>query len=76
MADKKIPWKDQPRVTMMGTCWVHIENFNSLADYTENDVRVVCKACTVCIRGRRLSVAYFTEDDVLITGFILSVKYI
>ena len=75
LGDMKISPKGQPQVTMMGSCWIHIENFNALADYTENLVRVVCGACTVCIEGRRLCVVYFTEDDVLIQGYICSIKY-
>ena len=64
--------KDQSKKLMMITIqnrqWVHIENYLAVDEY---------KACKICIRGKKfnfiiegknLSIVYFTEDDILISG--------
>lgn len=63
-------------ITMRSNRWVHIENYMNIADYKKEQIKIVGKQGKILmINGKDLSVVYFTEDDILIKGRIMSVKY-
>lgn len=63
-------------VTLKGSKWVYIENYSYIADYNDKMIKITGKEQMLVIEGRRLSLIYFTEDDLLLGGRILTVKYI
>lgn len=62
-------------VTMKGCRWIHIENYNYIADYKENVIKIMGKQQLLVVEGCHLSILYFTEDDILIEGRIYKVYY-
>ena len=64
------------RVTMMGNCEAWIENYRGILEYTEGRILLQGKNCQVCFEGSRLSIDYYTNEDMKISGCISQVRYI
>lgn len=47
-----------------------IENYKGLIKYENTEIILRTKEGTACIQGKCLSIAYFSEEDMLITGKI------
>ncbi len=71
---------DQDTLTMMvtlkGSRWAYIENYSYIADYTDEMIKIMGKEQMLVLEGRRLSLIYFTEDDLLLGGRILNIRYL
>lgn len=59
-----------PIVTIIGKTEVHVENIKSLIEYDENMVRVKLKTGMLEIKGRKLLIDYYEEDEIHIRGVI------
>lgn len=64
------------RVTMMGSCEAWIENYRGILEYTEVRILLQGKNCQVCFEGSRLSIDYYTNEDMKISGHIRCVSYL
>jgi sporulation protein YqfC len=64
------------RVTMTGNAEAWIENYRGILEYTETMILLQAKTCQVCFEGTRLSVDYYTNEDMKISGCIQTVKYL
>lgn len=64
-----------PILTLIGRYEVRIENYKGILSYTDTTVRIQAKTFYVCIEGKRLEIAYFTEQEMKITGMIAGVSY-
>ena len=63
------------RVTLTGNREAWIENYRGILEYTECRILLQCKTCQVCFEGTRLSIDYYTNEDMKISGFISCVRY-
>lgn len=63
-------------VTVTGQCEAYVENYKGILEYSENKIKLQTKTCQVMITGKRLLIAYYTNDEMKITGQILEIKYI
>lgn len=63
-------------ITLRSNRWVHVENYSNIADYKENRIKIMGKQHLIIIEGKGLSIIYFTEDDILVSGIIQSVRYV
>ena len=63
-------------VTLNGSRWAYIENYSYIADYTDKMIKIMGKEQMLVLEGMRLSLIYFTEDDLLLGGRILSIRYL
>ena len=63
-------------VTLKGSRWAYIENYSYIEYYTEKIIKIMCKEQMLVLEGMRLSLIYFTEDDLLLGGRILSIRYL
>ena len=63
-------------VTLKGSRWAYIENYSYIADYTDKMIKIMGKEQMLVLEGMRLSRIYFTEDDLLLGGRILSIRYL
>ena len=63
-------------VTLKGSRWAYIENYSYIADYTDKMIKIMGKEQMLVLEGMRLSLIYFTEDDLLLGGRILSIRYL
>lgn len=62
-------------VTVTGTSEILLENYRGIIEYTGERIRVQTKTCQVEIRGQCLLIAYYTNDEMKITGQICAVIY-
>ena len=64
------------RVTVMGAGEAWIENYRGILEYTEGRILLQGKNCQVCFEGSRLSIDYYTNEDMKISGCIRCIKYL
>jgi len=63
------------RVTLTGNGEAWIENYKGILEYTEQKILLQAKTCQVCFEGSRLSIDYYTNEDMKISGCINNVRY-
>jgi len=64
------------KVTMTGNSEVWIENYKGILEYTGQTILLQAKTCQVCFEGSRLSIDYYTNEDMKISGSITCVRYL
>jgi len=64
------------RVTLTGNTEAWIENYKGLLEYSENTVLLQGKNCQVCFEGASLTIDYYTNEDMKISGFIQNIRYL
>ena len=64
------------RVTMTGNREAWIENYRGILEYTEQMILLQGKTCQVCFEGTGLSIDYYTNEDMKISGCIGCVRYL
>ena len=64
------------KVTMTGSHESWIENYRGILEYTEEQILLQGKTCQVCFEGTRLSIDYYTNEDMKISGCITCVRYL
>ncbi len=64
------------KVTMTGNREAWIENYRGILEYTEKLILLQGKTCQVCFEGTCLSIDYYTNEDMKISGCIACVRYI
>ena len=63
------------KVTMTGNREAWIENYRGILEYTEQMILLQGKTCQVCFEGTGLSIDYYTNEDMKISGCISCVRY-
>lgn len=64
------------KVTMTGNREAWIENYRGILEYTEGVILLQAKTCQVSFEGTGLSIDYYTNEDMKISGCITCVKYL
>ena len=64
------------KVSLTGNQEAWIENYRGILEYTECQILLRGKTCQVCFEGSRLSIDYYTNEDMKISGCITCVKYL
>lgn len=64
------------KVTLTGNREAWVENYRGILEYTEKLILLQGKTCQVCFEGTGLSVDYYTNEDMKISGWIESVRYL
>lgn len=64
------------RVTLTGSQEAWIENYRGILEYTDSVILLQGKTCQVCFEGSRLTIDYYTNEDMKISGCICCVKYL
>ena len=62
-------------VTVTGKSEILIENYRGIIEYTCEKIRLQTKTCQVEVRGKRLFIEYYTNDEMKVTGFIHEIIY-
>lgn len=62
-------------ITMTGNREVWIENYRGILEYTDTFILLQCKTCQICFSGLQLSIDYYTNEDMKISGIIHNVEY-
>ena len=63
-------------VTVTGNSEMLVENFRGIIEYTSERIRVQTKNCQVQIQGQKLLIAYYTNEEMKITGTICQIQYL
>ena len=63
-------------VTITGNREAFIENYKGILEYTTESIVLQGKNCKICFEGRRLSIDYYTNEDMKISGRIDAVRYV
>lgn len=69
-------FRGEIRVTLTGNREVWIENYKGLLEYSNTVILLQAKNCKLLIEGKALNIDYYTNEDMKISGRILSVKYL
>lgn len=64
------------RVTLTGNSEVWIENYRGILEYTGERILLQAKTCKLCLEGSRLSIDYYTNEDMKISGNIRTLQYL
>lgn len=61
---------------MVGKSDVFVENFKGIISYTCSEILIKGHGMKLCISGERLLIAYYSEEDMKISGRIREIKII
>lgn len=64
------------RLTLTGNREVWIENYKGLLEYTNTSIVLQAKNCKVQFEGKGLSIDYYTNEDMKLTGRITCIRYL
>lgn len=64
------------KVTLTGSREAWIENYRGLLEYTQQQILLQGKNCQVSFEGKNLSIDYYTNEDMKISGCIGCVRYL
>lgn len=62
-------------VTLTGNREAWIENYKGILEYSEEKILLQCKHCRLCLTGNHLSIDYYTDSDMKISGYISTIHY-
>ena len=62
-------------VTITGNREAFIENYKGILEYTTQSIVLQGKNCKICFEGKQLSIEYYTNEDMKISGMIDTVRY-
>ena len=65
-----------PIVTLTGQIEVDVENYRGIIEYTDVLIRIKTKNGQIKITGKNLQIAYYTNDEMKITGRVEAVEYL
>ncbi len=63
-------------VTITGNREAFIENYKGILEYTSTVILLQGKNCKISFEGRNLSIDYYTNEDMKISGNIDAVRYL
>ncbi len=63
------------KVTLTGNREAWIENYKGILEYTNQLILLQAKTCQVSFEGESLSIDYYTNEDMKISGNISSVHF-
>lgn len=62
-------------ITILGTGELCIENYRGIIEYTDVLIRVQTKNKQIRLTGKNLTIEYYTNDEMKITGYICSLEF-
>ena len=62
-------------VTITGNREAFIENYIGILEYTTESIVLQGKNCKISFEGRQMSIDYYTNEDMKISGTIDTVRY-
>lgn len=65
-----------PILTITGNREIWMENYKGILEYTTTQILLQAKTCQICIEGTNLSIDYYTNEDMKISGCICGIRYL
>lgn len=66
---------DIPKISILGTDSVLIENHKGVISYCDNQIRVNTGCGVLTVSGQRLAIKSIIQEEIIITGNISNVSY-
>ena len=63
-------------VTVTGNSEAFVENYRGIIEYNGEVILLQGKTCKIEIIGKRLSIVYYTNEDMKISGQIEQIRYL
>lgn len=63
-------------MTVTGNREVWIENYRGILEYSNERIVLQGKTSQICMEGKRLSIDYYTNEDMKISGFFSGIHFI
>lgn len=63
-------------VTITGNTDIFVENYKGLLEYSSELILLQGKNCRIELKGKRLNIVYYTNEDMKICGAVESVRYL
>lgn len=63
-------------VTITGNSDVFVENYKGIMEYSEELILLQGKNCKIELKGKRLNIVYYTNEDMKISGRLESIRYL
>jgi len=67
--------KKELLISITGSSEVFVENYKGILEYTDRQILVAGHKNTVVMKGFRLLITYYTDDEMLITGQFKSIEF-
>lgn len=64
----------EPVITITGRRRVYLENYERIVSLDPDEIRLQTRTCRIQILGTCLGIEYYTRDEMMITGQIISVN--
>lgn len=64
-----------PRITILGTKEVYVDNYKGLLEYSREIIRLATTNKIIIIKGTELIITRIVEDAVFVGGNIISVEF-
>lgn len=62
-------------VTITGRSSLMIENYRGILDFEDSFIKIQAKNCRILITGTNLTIDYYTNEEMKISGFIQQIAY-
>ncbi|NLL77502.1 MAG: sporulation protein [Clostridiales bacterium] len=62
-------------VTITGNTDAFVENYRGILEYSEELILLQGKTCQISIIGKKMSIDYYTNEDMKISGYIECIRY-
>lgn len=62
-------------LTFAGRKALLVENYRAIVLYTDTLVKLQGKNCRLSVKGKRLSIEYYTKEEMKITGTLQAVEF-
>lgn len=66
---------DIPRMTICDNTELRLENYKTVLEYEENNIKLACKEKLIHITGKNLNINIIADDEISICGTISSIEY-
>ena len=63
-------------ITVTGNTEILIENYKGILQYSDELILLQGKNCKIELKGKRLNIVYYTNEDMKISGMIESICFI
>ena len=63
-------------VHVTGRQEAYIENYRGIMEYTDTRVMLLGKHCRLVIEGKHLTIPFYTAEEMRITGYIETIRYL
>ncbi len=64
-----------PILTIVGKNEMLIENYGGILEYTTDFIRIITSIGQIQIKGKSLSVLYYSSDEMRVNGLLQSIEY-